>query len=252
MIQADLIEVDAVVLAALPAEMAPFEDRADFLGRASTLGKAALRLATFGSSQVLLVTSGVGLVNAAVATTLALTRCRPGFVLSAGSAGGLHADVQVGDVIAGSTCVFGGADAQMFGYALGQVPGMPASYAGDPDLLARVQDPAVGRLLRGQITSGDAFIDGASVAGARARFREALATDMESAAIAQTCYLFEVPFLTVRAISDLFGPQAGQDFHLEVDIAAARSADVTLGLIARTASASPMASAAPAAGPGQA
>ena len=47
MIQADLIEVDAVVLAAMPAEMAPFEDRADFLGRASTLGKVALRLAAF-------------------------------------------------------------------------------------------------------------------------------------------------------------------------------------------------------------
>lgn len=252
MISAELIEVDAVVLTAMPEEMAPFEDRADSLGRASTLGKAALRLAAFGSSHVLLVTTGVGLVNATVATTLALTRFRPSFVLSAGSAGGLHADVQVGDVVAGSSCVFGGADAQLFGYALGQVPGMPASYAGDPDLLARVGDPVGGRLLRGQVTSGDAFIDGSTVAGARTRFPEALATDMESAAIAQTCHLFEVPFLTVRAISDLCGPQAGQDFHLELDIAAARSADVALGLIARTASASPMASAAPAAGLGQA
>lgn len=238
MISAHLIEVDAVVLTAMPEEMVPFEARADSLGRASRLGKAVLRLATFGSSHVLLVTSGVGLVNAAVATTLALTRCRPTFVLSAGSAGGLHTDVQVGDVVAGSTCVFGGADAQLFGYALGQVPGMPVSYAGDPDLLARVQDPVGGRLLRGQVTSGDAFIDGTSVDRARTRFPEALATDMESAAIAHTCHLFEVPFLTVRAISDLCGPLAGQDFHLELDVAAARSADVALDLIAPAAGAS--------------
>lgn len=234
MIVADLIDVDAVVLAAMPGEMAPFEERADSLGRASTLGKAVLRLAAFGSSQVLLVTTGVGLVNAAVATTLALTRCRPSYVLSAGSAGGLHADVEVGDVVAGSTCVFGGADARLFGYALGQVPRMPVSYAGDADLLARVPEPGVGRLLRGQVTSGDAFIDGTTVAEARTRFPEALATDMESAAIAQTCYAFEVPFLTIRAISDLCGPLADQDFHLEISVAAARSADVTLGLIART------------------
>ena len=235
MISADQIGVDAVVLTAMPQEMAPFEERADSVGRASTLGKASWRLAVFGPSHVLLVTSGVGLVNAAVATTLALTRCRPGFVLSAGTAGGLHADVQVGDVVAGTTCVFGGADAQLFGYALGQVPGMPVSYAGDRDLLARAQDLTGGRLLRGQVTSGDAFIDGTSVAGARARFPEALATEMESAAIAQTCHLFEVPFLTLRAISDLCGPQAGQDFHVELDVAAARSADVALDLIARSA-----------------
>ncbi|MGV8968067.1 MAG: 5'-methylthioadenosine/S-adenosylhomocysteine nucleosidase [Cellulomonas sp.] len=233
MISAHLIEVDAVVLTAMPEEMAPFKERADSLGRSGSLGKAVLRLATFGSSQVLLVTSGIGLVNAAVATTLALTRCQPGFVVSAGSAGGLHADVQVGDVVAGTTCVFGGADAQLFGYVLGQVPGMPVSYAGDPDLLERVQDLAGGRLLRGQITSGDAFVGGTSVAGTRARFPEALATDMESAAIAQTCHVFAVPFLSVRAISDLCGPQAGQDHHLELDVAAARSAEVALALIAR-------------------
>jgi adenosylhomocysteine nucleosidase len=230
-----MIEVDAVVLTAMEQEMAPFEARSDTLGRTSVLGQARIRLASFGPAHVLLVTSGIGLVNAAIATALAVTRSRPERVISAGSAGGLHPGVRVGDVVAGSTYVYGGADARLFGYSLGQVPGMPPSYAGAPELLAYALAPDGARLLRGPVISGDAFIDGTSVDRVRARFPDALATDMESAAIAHTCHLFDVPFLAVRAISDLCGPEAGSEFHLAVDDAAARSADVTLGLIARAA-----------------
>lgn len=226
-----MIEVDAVVITAMAQEMAPFRERSDTLGRQSTLGQATVRLASFGQAHVLLVTSGIGLVNAAIATALAVTRSRPVKLISAGSAGGLHPQVEVGDVVAGSSYIYGGADARMFGYSLGQVPGMPPSYSGDPDLLASAEAPAGSRLLRGPVISGDAFIDGSSVDRVRGRFPDALATDMESAAIAHTCHLFDVPFLAVRAISDLCGPQAGAEFHLAVDDAAARSADVALALI---------------------
>ena len=225
-----MIEVDAVVLAAMGQEMTAFEERSDALGRASLLGQASVRLATFGGSHVLLVTSGIGLVNAAVATTLAVSACRPRAVLSAGSAGGLHQQVAVGDVVAGSSYSFAGADARIFGYALGQVPGMPASYPGDPDLLARVA-AAGSRVRRGPVISGDCFVDGSSVDRVRASFPDALATDMESAAIAQTCHLLGVPFVSVRAISDLCGPQAGAEFHIAVEDAASRSADVALALL---------------------
>ncbi|QTE30264.1 5'-methylthioadenosine/S-adenosylhomocysteine nucleosidase [Pengzhenrongella sicca] len=227
-----MIEVDAVIITAMREEMAPFEERSDTLGRSSTLGQATIRLSSFGPAHVLLVTCGIGLVNAAIATALAVNRSRPARVISAGSAGGLHADVRVGDVVAGTSYVYGGADARMFGYSLGQVPGMPPSYAPAPDLVAAARASDGVRLLRGPVISGDAFVDGTSVDQVRARFPDALATDMESAAIAHTCHLFDVPFLAVRAISDLCGPAAGAEFHLAVEDAAARSADVALGLIA--------------------
>jgi len=226
-----VIEVDAVVITAMAQEMVPFQERSDTLGRRSTLGQATVRLASFGQSHVLLVTSGIGLVNAAIATALAVTRSRPAKVISAGSAGGLHPRVEVGDVVAGSSYIYGGADARIFGYSLGQVPGMPPSYVGDPDMLTAAEAPAGTRLLRGPVISGDAFIDGSSVDRVRAKFPDALATDMESAAIAHTCHLFEVPFMAVRAISDLCGPEAGAEFHLAVEDAAQRSAAVALALI---------------------
>ena len=45
-----MIEVDAVVLAAMPQEMAPFEERAVVLGRRSQLGEATIRLESIRSA----------------------------------------------------------------------------------------------------------------------------------------------------------------------------------------------------------
>jgi len=229
-----VIEVDAVVITAMAQEMAPFEERSSTLGRASLLGQARIRLASFGQAHVLLVTCGIGLVNAATATALAVSRSRPLNVISAGSAGGLNPRVRVGDVVAGSSYTFGGADARAFGYSLGQVPGMPGSYLAHPELLRSAEAPAGSNLLRGEVVSGDAFIDGRSFERVRRRFPDALAADMESAAIAQACHLLDVPFLSVRAISDLCGTAAGSEFSVAVEDAAARSADVALALLATT------------------
>ena len=40
-----------------------------------------------------------------------------------------------------------------------------------------------------------------------------------------------LPFVSVRGVSDLCGPQAGEDFHIGADVAAARSAAVVLALL---------------------
>ena len=42
-----------------------------------------------------------------------------------------------------------------------------------------------------------------------------------------------IPFLSVRGVSDLCGPEAGQDFHIGAEEAAARSAAVVLALLNR-------------------
>ena len=79
--------------------------------------------------------------------------------------------------------------------------------------------------------SGNSFVTAANVADTRERFPEALSTDMESTALAQVCASFGIPFVSVRGISDLCGPEAGQDFHIAAEDAAARSTAVTLALL---------------------
>ena len=91
------------------------------------------------------------------------------------------------------------------------------------------------RVLTGTVLSGDAFIDASRVERIRAAFPTAVAIDMESAALAHTSHLYGVPFLSVRGISDLCGPVAGDDFLTHVDDAADRSAAVVLEVLRRLA-----------------
>ena len=110
---------------------------------------------------------------------------------------------------------------------------MPVDYAGDAAMIAaaRAAGLADGEVRVGTMLSGDAFVDARTVDGVRADFPDALCTDMETTAIAQTCHLAGAPFLGVRGISDLCGPAAGDDFRTHVDDAADRSLAVVLALL---------------------
>jgi len=225
--------VDAVVVTAMADESAPFLERADRVGDAVRVAHAVQRTLTVHGRRVLLVQCGIGLVNAASATAVAIHLSAPRAVISAGSAGGVHARVRVGDVVVGTHYVYTGADARAFGYALGQVPGMPPVYEGHPDLVGAAggEHPELS-VHTGTMLSGDTFVDATSVDAVRAAFPHALSTDMESTALAQTAHVHGVPFVSVRGISDLCGPAAGDDFLTHVDDAADRSAAVVLRLLA--------------------
>ncbi|MGO1173563.1 MAG: 5'-methylthioadenosine/S-adenosylhomocysteine nucleosidase [Actinomycetaceae bacterium] len=230
-----LEEIDAVVLCAMGEELAPFlEDSTDPVELDAPGDARAIRAHVRGLDLVL-VRTRVGLVNAAVATTWALLSYAPRVVVSAGSAGGLHPEVAVGDIIVSTALLYGQADATAFGYARGQVPGQPPSFPVLPALVeaGTAAAQAEGLASRaGLMLSGDAFVTAVNVADYRAAFPEALSTDMESTAIAQVASDAGIPMVSVRGISDLCGPAADQDFHLEVDQVAGYSARVVLGMLA--------------------
>lgn len=228
------MSVDAIVQVAMSDEAAPFLEGSRLLPR--TVPGSEQWLITIGDADVLLVRSGIGLVNAAVAATHALLGSGgAALVISAGTAGGVGADVLVGDVVVAERTVNSGADAQAFGYAPGQVPGMPTGYdawtgalTGLPASAALANGTAF-RIRRGLTVSSDAFVDDARLAAVRAAFPQALATDMESAAVAQVCHVHGIPFVSVRGISDLCG---AQEFHEHVDDAADRSRAVVAAILA--------------------
>lgn len=228
-----MIAVDAVVVTAMAEEAEPFLARAEFVGAPTQVGHAVHRALTLGGHGVLLVVSGIGLVNAATAAAVAITGTAPRALVSAGSAGGLGTGVRVADVVVGTSYVYSGADARAFGYELGQVPGMPPVFDADAQLVeaALAAQPEDQRVLAGTVLSGDAFIDPSSVDRVRAAFPHGLSTDMESTALAHTAHLYDVPFVSVRGISDLCGP--ADEFNQHVDDAADRSAAVVVGALQR-------------------
>lgn len=185
-------------------------------------------------ADVTLVTCGIGLVNSAVATALAIETYRPDVVISVGSAGGLGEQVRRGDIIVGSSYRYSDADATAFGYEYGQIPSMPATFPGDERLVELVRaDRSDESVHVGEIVSGNSFVAGDVTPVVRERFPEALAADMESTAIAQVAWGSKVPFVCVRSISDLCGPSAGEDFKENIADVAERAAAAVWRLVER-------------------
>ena len=235
------LAVDGGALAAIGADAGPGGDSIGGSPADRLVPRAGRRPA--GPRELVLVRSGIGLVAAASALATALTRLAPAVVLSAGTTGGLGREVAVGDVCVSTTLAYTDADATAFGYAHGQTPGQPAVFEADAAVLARVEavgpaalrgataSSADARIRAGQMLAGNSFVTAANAGRVRELFPGAVSTDMESTALAQVAASAVIPFASVRGVSDLCGPEAGQDFHIGADEAAARSAAVVLAAL---------------------
>lgn len=186
----------------------------------------ALVRASFPNTRVLGTLSGLGKVNAALATD-ALIREGTGCIINIGVAGALDPSLRLGDTVLCSEISYHDVWCGEPG-VLGQVQGLPARFCSDKGLLeaAAAVLPAA---RMGLAVSGDQFVtDPSKVASIRAAFPDALCVDMESAAIAQTCYLRNVPLLSVKIMSD---SGDGEEYAAFWDTIAQRSFDTIRPLL---------------------
>lgn len=185
--------------------------------------------------KVVLLKSGIGKVNAAMATTIMHEHYSPSSVINTGSAGGFSEDSEVGDIVISSEVVHHDVDVTAFEYKYGQVPGMPAAFAADEKLIKKAND-AVNRLsVRssiGIIATGDSFMDDqARVAFVREKFPTMIASEMEAAAVAQVCYQYDKPFVVLRALSDIAGKDSSLSFDAFLTTAAKNASNIIMEMI---------------------
>lgn len=190
--------------------------------------------------EVVLLQSGIGKVNASVSTALMLQEFSPDCIINTGSAGGCDEQLNVGDVVVSSELIHHDVDVTAFGYELGQMARMPVTYKPD-ELLAEVAQQCIessmaAKTVRGVIATGDSFIsDPKKVALIKDNFTNVKAVEMEAAAIAQTCHLFGVPFLVVRALSDIAGKSSNISFNDFIETASTHSANMVKLILAKLA-----------------
>ncbi|MDU6924902.1 5'-methylthioadenosine/S-adenosylhomocysteine nucleosidase [Franconibacter helveticus] len=182
---------------------------------------------TLNGVEVALLKSGIGKVSAAMGATLLLEHCKPDLIINTGSAGGLAPTLKVGDIVVSDEVRYHDADVTAFGYEYGQMAGCPAAFKADEKLIAAAQ-ACIGELnlhaVRGLVVSGDAFINGAdALARIRQNFPQAIAVEMEATAIGHVCHNFGVPFVVVRAISDVADQQSHLSFEEFLAVAAKQS-----------------------------
>jgi adenosylhomocysteine nucleosidase len=218
------------IVAAMREELAAILEAARAEGPVRTETVAGVRLehGRLAGREVVLALSGIGKVAAATTATLLCERADA--LVMVGTAGGIGDGVAPGDVVVASATLQHDFDARPLwpqrvlpSLGLEQIPTDPALtgvlFAAAERVCAehRADLAALGlaspRAHRGLVVSGDVFVATAEASATlRADLPEALAVEMEGAAVAQVCHVAGVPFGLVRTISDRADADAALDF----------------------------------------
>jgi adenosylhomocysteine nucleosidase len=187
-------------------------------------------------TDVILLKSGIGKVNAAMSTTILLQQFKPDYVINTGSAGGFLHSLNVGDVVISDEVRHHDVDVTAFGYEYGQVPGLPAAFKADQKLIdsavQAVHELSDVQVVQGTIATGDSFMNAPErVDYVRSKLPALYAVEMEAAAVAQVCHQYNVPFVVIRALSDIAGKESNVSFEQFLQKAAQHSSELVVSMI---------------------
>lgn len=167
---------------------------------------------------VVIVRSGIGKVNAGICTQILVDDFHVEAVINTGVAGSLKNEINIGDIVLSSDALQHDMDATGFGYEPGIIPRMDNSvFVADEELLAVAEEvnkkvnPEIQTFV-GRVVSGDQFISDKEKKDYLVKQFAGYCTEMEGAAIAQACYVNNIPFLVIRAISDKADNSATMDY----------------------------------------
>ena len=167
-------------------------------------GRLPVHTGYMAGCEIIAMQSGIGKVNSALALQWILNDLNPDLVINTGVAGGTGRagilDVVVGEKVAYHDVWCGP------GTVPGQASGCPAFFEPPHEILSLPALDASDGVIKGLIASGDMFITSPEeTERIRGLYPDVAAVDMESASMAQTCWLQGVPFLSVRVVSDTPG-----------------------------------------------
>lgn len=183
-----------------------------------------------GRKKIINVCSGIAKVNAALCAQVLIDNFKPDAVINAGIAGGMDSSIKVCDMVVSNEVLAHDLDLHF----LNDYPPYCGIFKADAGLI----DAAVNICRKqgvnsfiGRIVSGEAFISDNAVKNEIKNRLNPFAVDMESSAVGHCAYLNEVPFVSVRCISDNADDEGAMSFDEFEKIAAARVAEVVLEMV---------------------
>jgi len=183
-----------------------------------------------GDTKVVHVCSGIAKVNAAVCTQVLIDTFQPDAIFSIGVAGGMQPEIHICDIVIANEVLPYDLDLHF----LQDYPPYCSIYPTN-ETLVQIAKQTCDKLEipthTGRIVSGESFISDDIVKADILKRLHPYAVDMESSAIGHCAYLNQVPFLSLRCISDDADDQGELSFDQFEKIAAKRMADVVLEMV---------------------
>lgn len=174
---------------------------------------------------VVSVFSGVCKVNASIATQILISEFKVTHILLTGVAGALNNLLKVGDIVISNEVAYHDVAP---GILTEYHPWMKEIYF-KPDLeLLRLSQIVASNFIEntkcyfGRIITGESFITHNEREQLIERFNP-LCVDMESASVAHTCYVNNIPFIVIRSMSDNADENGLNSFDDNLEIAALNS-----------------------------
>ncbi len=201
------------IVSALGREIKYVKDRIH-LEKSFTINGYRFSYGSYKGREIILAISSVGKVNAALASQILISQLKVSSIINLGIAGALSKDVGLLDIVLARETAYH----DLAQYILSGTYPYQSNFKSDPLLLAWAEKAAESwqgqEILHfGQIITGDSFIDSKEE---KARLRSSfkpLCVDMEGAAIAHACYINEIPYIGIRAISDLADSSARENYQ---------------------------------------
>lgn len=202
---------------------------------------------------VVLAQTGIGKVNAAITTALMIEHFKPHEIIFSGIAGGIDTTLMPGDIVIATQVAYHDygtlTDSGMLYSATKNGVNMQLNplYFSCDTMLVNSAFITAGKLVlqkteredgnfvpvvkKGIVVTGDIFVAAETVTKRLRNDMHAAATEMEGAAIAQTCWQQNVPFLIIRSLSDKANNKAGKDVINFYQIAAVNAAKLVMAIV---------------------
>ena len=178
--------------------------------------------------KVVVAKCGIGKVFAALCAQTMILNFKPSVIVNTGVAGSLKKGISVLDVVVASSVVQHDMDTSALGDPKGLISGINViNIDTDKDAsrtLTYAAENTQCKVRNGIIASGDKFISDKAEKDSICQQFDAMACEMEGAAIGQVCYVNKVPFSVLRTISD--GDGAEMDYMEFAPKAAEQSAKI--------------------------
>ena len=185
-----------------------------------------------GANKIITVCCGIGKVNSAVRTQILIDVFKAEQIINAGIAGGMKSDIKVLEIVISESVLPHDLDAHF----LADYPPYHAQFEADETLqnLAKSVCQEMNIPFHfGKIISGDAFITDSEIKKNLIEKYQPYAVDMETASVGQTAWRNQIPFVSVRCISDLADDDGAMSFDEFEVLAAKRVAEIVMAMCER-------------------